>query len=67
MNDEAELLSRNSKHPIKLEDKTWPTVEHYFQAMQFSNDDYQEKIRTTIDIKHVLKLGKARFKKKRSK
>ena len=66
MNDENELLSRNSNHPVKLEDKIWPTVEHYFQAMKFSNSEYQEEIRTTEDIRQVLKLGKARFKKKRS-
>jgi len=66
MNDDQELLSRNSAHPVKLEEKLWPTVEHYVQAMKFASTDYQEKIRTTDDITQVTKLGKARFKKKRA-
>lgn len=66
MNDKEELLSRNSDHPIKLEDKQWPTVEHYFQAMQFENIDYQEKIRNAENIEKAIKLGKSWLKKKRS-
>lgn len=28
---------------------TWPTTEHYFQAMKFSDPEIQEKIRKVID------------------
>jgi len=65
MNDKEELLSRNSDHAIKLEDKQWPTVEHYFQAMQFESSDYQEKIRNAISAEQAIKLGKTWFKRKR--
>ena len=65
MNDSSELLSRNSPHPIHLEDKDWPSVEHYFQAMKFQNESYQEKIRLTKNIDQVIKLGKSWTKKKR--
>ena len=65
MNDVNELLSRNSAHPIKLDDKEWPSVEHYFQAMQFESTAYQEKIRTAVSSDHAIKLGKTWFKKKR--
>ena len=65
MNDKNELLSRNSNHPIELEDKEWPTVEHYFQAMRFESESYQEKIRLSSDVSQVEKLGKSWTKKKR--
>jgi len=65
MNDADELLSRNSAHSIKLDDKEWPSVEHYFQAMQFESTAYQEKIRTAADSEQAIKLGKTWFKKKR--
>ena len=31
--------------PITLEDKSWPTSEHYFQAQKFVGTPYVEKIR----------------------
>ena len=65
MNDEDELLSRNSAHAIKLDDKEWPSVEHYFQAMQFVDEAYQEKIRLSESTQQAIKLGKSWFKKKR--
>jgi len=65
MDDENELLSRNSNHGFSLDDAYWPTVEHYFQAMQFENNDYQQKIRNAESIGAAIKLGKSRFKKKR--
>jgi len=65
MNDSDELLSRNSAHSIQLDDKEWPSVEHYFQAMQFESNDYQEKIRAA-SIEQAIKLGKTWFKKKRA-
>ena len=65
MSDESELLSRNSMHPIKLEDKEWPSVEHYFQALQFESMSYQEQIRLSNTVEQAIKLGKSWFKKKR--
>ncbi|MGB1192086.1 MAG: DUF1768 domain-containing protein, partial [Pseudomonadales bacterium] len=40
-----ENLGTFSKHSFILEGREWPSVEHYFQAMKFSNESYQEKIR----------------------
>ena len=65
MNDENELLSRISAHAIKLDDKEWPSVEHYFQAMQFTDAAFQEKIRLSKNAQQAIKLGKSWFKKKR--
>ncbi|MCG8671226.1 MAG: NADAR family protein [Pseudomonadales bacterium] len=52
-----------SKHSFELEDKEWPSVEHYFQAMKFSDEAYQEKIRLAESPKQARKLGRTRFKK----
>jgi ribA/ribD-fused uncharacterized protein len=44
---------------MTLEDKEWPTVEHYFQAMKFpSNPEYQEQIRVAKTPAAAKKLGK---------
>jgi len=65
MSDELELLSRTSLHSIKLEDKEWPSVEHYYQAMKFEDAPYQEKIRLSSTVEQAAKLGKSWLKKKR--
>lgn len=31
--------------PIKVDGKTWPTSEHYFQAQKFLDEKYREEIR----------------------
>lgn len=55
-----------SKHPFVLEGKEWPSVEHYFQAMKFADESYQEKIRCAEHPKQARKLGRKRFKKIRT-
>jgi ribA/ribD-fused uncharacterized protein len=41
-----------------LDDKEWPTVEHYFQAAKFqANPEYQEKIRRAASPASAKKLG----------
>ena len=36
---------------------TWPTTEHYFQAMKFSDPEIQEKIRKVIDYTEMKKTA----------
>ncbi|TNC88205.1 MAG: GTP cyclohydrolase [Alcanivorax sp.] len=64
--DADEPLGAWSHHPFTLEDKQWPTVEHYYQAMKFEDADYQEKIRMADSPKQARKLGRRRFKKRRA-
>lgn len=71
-NEEAIYFSRTeltqpfgtfSDHPFVLEEKEWPSVEHYFQAMKFEDAAYQERIRQAESPKQARKLGRTRFKK----
>lgn len=63
--DPSNEFGTYSNHGFELEDQHWPTVEHYFQAMKFSDKDQQEKIRLAADPKLARKLGRSRFKKLR--
>ena len=62
-NDTTYMLGTYSAHPFTLEDKEWPTVEHYYHAMKFEDSDYQEKIRLAPSAEKARKLGRTRFKK----
>lgn len=64
--DRDQNLGAWSDHPFVLEDKEWPTVEHYYQAMKFEDAAYQEKIRRAETPKQARKLGRRRFKKLRA-
>lgn len=64
--DASQLLGTFSAHTFTLEDKEWPTVEHYFQAMKFEVGDHQDKIRLAASPKKARKLGRTRFEKVRN-
>ena len=61
--DADEILGAWSNHPFLLEDKQWPTVEHYYQAMKFEDPSAQEKVRTAASPKQARKLGRSRFRR----
>lgn len=49
-------FSNFSKHGLELDGKSWPTVEHYFQAMKFVGTPHEEVARlakTPMDVKHI--------------
>jgi len=51
----------SSYYPVKLmlDGKVWPSVEHYFQAMKFpDNEAYQESIRLTKKPEAAKRMGK---------
>ena len=46
--------------PIKLGNKTWPTTEHFFQAMKFKDKSAQEKIRKANSPMLAARMGRDR-------
>jgi len=66
MDDATELMSRSSLHSFELDGQTWPTIEHYYQAMKFENEHYKAKIAGAASAEQARKLGQAKFKRKRS-
>ena len=54
-----------SRHSFTLEDLEWPSVEHYYQAMKFDDDEHRERIRQADHPKKARKLGRSRWKKRR--
>ena len=62
-NNSENGLSSFALFDFELEGKNWPSVEHYFQAMKFSEGEYQESIRAANTAKKAQKLGRTRFKK----
>lgn len=47
---------------FELEGKTWPTLEHYFQGMKFTDEARQEMIRAAATPVLARKLGRKRHK-----
>ena len=64
--ESSEDFGSTSDHSFLLENKEWPTVEHYYQAMKFNDETYQEKIRLCQSIKQVKNLGGTRLKRRRA-
>ncbi len=63
--DPNELLGSYSAHGFFLDDQEWPTAEHYYQAMKFTDPDYRELIRQAPDVSKARRLGHRWFKRKR--
>ncbi len=63
--DVNDPLSAWSKHAFELDGAEWPSVEHYYQAMKFEDAGYREQIRHAEHPKQAVKLGHAKFKKRR--
>lgn len=51
-----------SAHPIKLQGKTWPTSEHYFQAQKFPGTPHEEAVRKAQTPSEAARLGRDRSK-----
>jgi len=56
--DTEEPLSSFSPYAFELEGLTWPTVEHYFQGMKFTDNNYREKVRLAPTPKAARVLGR---------
>ncbi len=63
--DEYGEFSNFALYPIRARKKLWPTSEHFFQAMKFSDAKEQEKIRRANSPMLAARLGRDRKKKLR--
>ncbi|WP_341366088.1 NADAR family protein [Yoonia sp. BS5-3] len=53
-------FSNFAPYGVAFDDLWWRTVEHYFQAMKFHDDDYRERIRRCGKPKDAKALGMTR-------
>ena len=60
-----EALGTFSRRSFFLDEKEWPSVEHYYQAMKFEQEEDQEKIRLAASPQKARRLGRSRFRKRR--
>lgn len=60
--DPQNRLGTYAAFSFELEGKVWPTVEHYFQGMKFTDDSRQEQIRAAASPEQARKLGRKRHK-----
>ncbi len=51
-------FSNFSKHPIAIDNKVWPTVEHYFQAQKFVGTKHEEDIRLAKTAMQAAQIGR---------
>jgi ribA/ribD-fused uncharacterized protein len=58
--DEYGEFSNFSKHGIEVDGEWWLTVEHYFQAQKFTDEDHKLKIREAYTSKQAAELGRTR-------
>lgn len=58
--DTTHPLASYSRHAIELDGAEWPSVEHYYQAMKFEDDDYREQIRSASHPADAAKLGESK-------
>ncbi len=58
--DKYGVFSNFSPHGIQMEAGWWPTIEHYFQAQKFEDEDYQSKICRVRSPKEAKSLGQTR-------
>lgn len=62
--DENEPLGTYSDHSFELEGRSWPTVEHYYEAMKYADIEYQETIRKSESPAKANELGHDRKQKR---
>lgn len=51
-----------SRHSVKIDNKQWPTTEHYFQAQKFAGTQYEEWVREASGPGEAAKRGRDRSK-----
>ena len=54
-------LSNNFYSPFIIDNKKWPTVTHYFEAMKYKGTPYEEQIRLAPTPIHALVLSEKKY------
>lgn len=62
---ELGYLANYSDHGFELDGKYWPTVEHYYQAQKFFDEELKERIRKAETPKIASQIGRDRDNKLR--
>ena len=60
------FLSNFAAYPIEIDGKTWPTSEHYFQAMKFAGTPHEDEIRAEESPMKAARMGRDRKRPLRS-
>lgn len=60
VNDAYGEFSNFAPYPIRLDSKTWPTSEHYFQAQKFEDAVHREAIRKEPSPMKAAQMGRSR-------
>eukprot|EP00695_Tsukubamonas_globosa_P002890 TRINITY_DN410_c0_g1_i2.p1 TRINITY_DN410_c0_g1~~TRINITY_DN410_c0_g1_i2.p1 ORF type:complete len:183 (+),score=33.09 TRINITY_DN410_c0_g1_i2:80-550(+) len=58
--DDYGCFSNFSRHSFFLDDKKWPTSEHYFQAMKFEGTPHEEEVRKLSSPGKAAEKGRSR-------
>lgn len=45
-------------HPITIDNKVWPSSEHYYQAKKFAGTEYEEKVRLLKTPREAADMGR---------
>lgn len=60
LNEPFGEFSNFSPHPIKVKGKTWPTLEHYFQAQKFAGTTHEQAVRQAKSPMVAAHMGRSR-------
>ncbi len=63
--DTEHFLASHSGPGFELEDRHWPTAEHYYQALKFPEGTYRERIAAASTAQEAHKLGNVWWRRKR--
>ncbi|HYT88684.1 MAG TPA: NADAR family protein [Gemmataceae bacterium] len=58
--DEYGCFSNFAHFPIKFKGRSWPSVEHFFQAQKFAGTEYEEAIRKSKSAAKAKGMGRTR-------
>ena len=66
VSDKNGFFSNYASYPVNLEDKVWPTAEHYFQARQFKDQSLDSELVKYKSASIAVRISRENSGKKRS-